>query len=90
MYARVFIVIDALNKCQIFDGCRTTFLLEIFNLQAKTGVNLFATLKDILEIIKMFIGSVLVEVCANNEDLQVYLDGNMLQLLAFKGRSPEL
>jgi len=90
MYARVFIVVDALDECQISDGCRTTFLSEIFNLQAKTGANLFATSRDIPEITKMFAGSVSVEVRANNEDLRVYLDGNMSQIPAFEGRSLEL
>jgi hypothetical protein len=32
MYSRAFIVVDALDECQASDGCRSRFLLEIFNL----------------------------------------------------------
>jgi Cdc6-like AAA superfamily ATPase len=42
-YSRVFILIDALDECQVSDGGRSKFLSEVLNLQAKTGVNLFAT-----------------------------------------------
>ena len=31
-YTRVFIIIDALDECQVSDGCRSRFLSEIFNL----------------------------------------------------------
>jgi hypothetical protein len=43
LYARVFIVVDALDECQSTNGCRKRFLAEAFNLQAKCGMNLFAT-----------------------------------------------
>jgi hypothetical protein len=41
-YSRVFLIIDALDKCQVSGDCRR-FLSEIFSLQAKTGASLFAT-----------------------------------------------
>ena len=43
MYSRVFIIIDALDDCQVSHGYETTFMSELFNLQAKCGANLFAT-----------------------------------------------
>jgi predicted ATPase len=49
-YSRVFILIDALDECQVSDGGRRRFLSEVFNLQAKTGVNLFATSRFIPDI----------------------------------------
>jgi hypothetical protein len=41
-YSRVFIIIDALDECQVSDGCRTKFLTEIFKVHASSGANLFA------------------------------------------------
>jgi hypothetical protein len=38
MYSRAFIIVDVLDECQVSDGCRSRFLSEIFNLQAKVGV----------------------------------------------------
>ena len=32
MYSRIFIIVDALNECQVSDGSQLRFLLEIFNL----------------------------------------------------------
>ena len=37
IYSRVFIVVDALDECQAFDGCRTRFLTELFKVQTRRG-----------------------------------------------------
>ncbi len=50
-YFRAFIIIDTLDECEVFDGGRKRFLSEIFNLQAKIGVNIFITSRFIPEII---------------------------------------
>ena len=90
LYSRVFIIVDALDECPKHDKCRARFLSEIFDLQAKTGANLFVTSRDIPEIRELFAGSLSVEIRASDKDLGVYLDGNMSQLPAFDGRSLEL
>jgi predicted ATPase len=90
MYSRVFTVIDALDECQVSDGCRTRFLSEIFSLQAKSGANIFATSRYIPEITEKFEGSISLEVRANKEDVRRYLDGHMFQLPEFVNGSPEL
>jgi hypothetical protein len=90
LYSRVFIIVDALDECPKHDECRARFLSEIFDLQAKTRANLFATSRDIPEIREAFAESLSVEIRASDEDLGVYLDGNMSQLPAFDGRSPKL
>ena len=82
-YQRAFIVIDALDECQASDGGRRRFLSEIFDLQAKTGANLFATSRFIPEIVKEFEGSVSIEIRTRDEDVQRYLDGKMSQLRPF-------
>jgi Cdc6-like AAA superfamily ATPase len=47
LYSRVFIIVDALDECQITDDCRTRFLREIFNLQKMCSVNFFTTSRPI-------------------------------------------
>jgi hypothetical protein len=87
---RTFIIMDALDECQVSDGGRKRFLLEIRNLQAKTGASIFATSRFIPEIMKEFEGSVSLEIRASGEDVQRYLDGHMSQLPSFVLRSPNL
>lgn len=73
MYLRVFIVVDALDECQVSDGCRMRFLSEIFNFRAKCGANLFATSRFIPEITETFKGTIPLEIRASDEDVQIYL-----------------
>ncbi|PMD66306.1 uncharacterized protein K444DRAFT_702104 [Hyaloscypha bicolor E] len=90
MYSRVFIIIDALDECQVSEGSRTRFLSDIFNLQAKYGANIFATSRSIPEIIDKFKGSTLLEIRARSEDVQRYLEGHMEQLQGFVQDNQEL
>jgi hypothetical protein len=79
IYSRVFIVVDALDECQVSDGRRTRFLTEIFGLQVKCGTNFFATSRFIPEITEKFNGSTSLEIRARDEDVQKYLDGRISQ-----------
>jgi NACHT domain len=90
MYSRVLIIVDALDECQVAGGCRTRFLTEIFDLQAKCGANLIATSRFIPEITNIFKGSMSLEIRASEEDVQRYLDGQMSRLPRFVAQSPEL
>ena len=51
-YSRVFIIVDALDECQVSDNGRTKFLEAILNLQAecKTSIHIFATSRFILKL----------------------------------------
>jgi predicted ATPase len=89
-YSRVFIIIDALDEYQVSDGGRNRLLAEVFSLQAKTGLSLFATSRFIPEITKAFEGSIKLEVRASDEDVQRYLDGHMSELPLCVSRSPSL
>jgi hypothetical protein len=89
LYSRVFIIIDALDECQISDGSRQRFLSGLFDLQVKCGANLFATSRPILSIKKEFEGSTM-EIRASGKDVQRYLEGHMIRLPGFVVRSPEL
>jgi len=79
MYSRVFIIIDALDECQVSDSCRTRFLTEIFAFQAKCGANIFATSRSIPEIITKFNDSTSIEIRARDEDVRKYLDSHISQ-----------
>jgi len=87
-YSRTFIIIDALDECQVSD--RERFLSEIFNLQAKTGASLFATSRFIPEIAKRFGGSISLEIRANDGDVKRYLGGKMSRLRQFVLRDSTL
>jgi hypothetical protein len=89
-YSRVFLIVDALDECQISDGCRQRFLSSLFDLQAKYGANLFATSRPISNIEKAFEGNSKLEIRASEEDVRRYLDGHIFRLPGFIARSLEL
>lgn len=90
MYSRVFFVIDALDECQISHDCRKRFLPELFSLQAKCGVNIFATSRFIPEITENFKGCISLEIRASDYDVEGYVDGHISSLPSFVGRSSDL
>jgi hypothetical protein len=73
-YTRTFIIIDALDECQVSYGGYEIFLREIFSLQVKARVNIFATSRFIQEIEAKSDQSIRLEIRANNTDVQKYLD----------------
>ncbi|KAK5991494.1 Serine/threonine-protein phosphatase 6 regulatory ankyrin repeat subunit B [Cladobotryum mycophilum] len=90
LYSRVFIVIDALDEYQTYDGCRGRFLSGIFRIQDKCGASLLATSRAIPEITREFEGSISLEILASEDDVRQYLDGHMFKLPSFIQRSIEL
>lgn len=68
-YLRVFVIVDALDECQVSDRSHRTILREIFKLQAKTRANLFATSRFTDEIMKQFEGALSLEIRATSEDV---------------------
>jgi hypothetical protein len=90
LYSRVFIIVDALDECQVSNGCRIRFLSEIFNLQEKRQASLFVTSRFIPEFDEKFKESMRLEIRASNQDVHRYLDGHMSQLPGCVLRSSEL
>ncbi|RYP69154.1 hypothetical protein DL771_006248 [Monosporascus sp. 5C6A] len=84
-YSRVFIVVDALDECQASDGCRTKLLSELFSLQAKCALNIFATSRYniIAEMSEESDSSMSLEIRATDEDVRTYLDSHISHLPAF-------
>ncbi|KAI9832809.1 MAG: hypothetical protein M1819_004029 [Sarea resinae] len=89
-YSRVFIIVDALDECEVKGGCRTNFLSELTRLQAQYEVNLFATSRLIPEIQENFKGCMSLEIRASEGDVRRYLNDHMFHLPGFVIRNREL
>jgi hypothetical protein len=79
MYSRAFIIVDALDKCQVSDDSQARFLSELFSFQIRHEVNIFATSRFIPQIIDQFNGSMPLEIRAHDKDVRKYLDGRISQ-----------
>jgi Cdc6-like AAA superfamily ATPase len=73
-FSRVFVLIDALDKCQASNGYRVRLIEVVFSLQARCGVNLFMTSRFITEITDKFNKSCWLEIRASKEDMERYLE----------------
>jgi hypothetical protein len=90
MYSRAFIIVDALDECQVASNCRAKFLTAIFNLQVKCRVNVFVTSRFIPEVEEEFKKSIRLEIHAREEDVQAYLDYHISPRRAFLRKNREL
>ena len=89
-YSRVFILVDALDECRVNDSCRPKLLTEVSNLQAKCGVNFFATSRFIPDITERFKRDLRLEIRATKQDVQRYVEGHIDELPRFVRRDPDL
>ena len=89
-YSRVFIFIDALDECQVNNGLVTKLLSHISDLQSKYEVNFFATSRFIPDIMEKFEQNVRLEIRANKQDVQRYVEGHIYELPRFVRRDPDL
>ncbi|KAF7940554.1 uncharacterized protein EAE98_000681 [Botrytis deweyae] len=89
-YSKVFIVVDALDECQMTNGCRMQFLSEIFDIQETYQLSLFATSRHIPDIEERFDGSLRLEIRASDKDVERYLDGRISQLPEYVRKSTGL
>jgi Cdc6-like AAA superfamily ATPase len=89
-HSRTFLIIDALDECQVSDGGRTRLLSEIFNLQRQTHANLFVTSRFIPEIAREFKERTSLEIRASDEDVGRYIDGYIPKLPSFVRSNPKL
>ena len=90
LYSRVFIIVDALDECQVTNGCRTRLLSGIFKLQARVRANIFSTSRYNKEIVERFKESISLEIRAKDEDVQIYLAGHITRLPSFVSSNPDL
>ncbi|KAI1844412.1 hypothetical protein JX266_009506 [Neoarthrinium moseri] len=72
-FARVFIIVDALDECQVADNCRTRFVHQLLRLQTQQGISVFATTRRMPDIEKELSNSLIIEIRASEEDIGRYL-----------------
>ena len=77
MFSRVFIVIDALDECQVSEGSRSMLLSEIFNLHQQCKANVFATSRFVPEVTEKFKKYPRLDIRAHDEDVRNYLEGRI-------------
>ncbi|QMW26979.1 hypothetical protein G4B84_002268 [Aspergillus flavus NRRL3357] len=91
-YEKVFIIIDALDECQVSESGCAKFLAELFRLQDATPVNIFATSRFIDDIKEVFQKrrAIFLEIRARDNDIEKYLEGHMSSLPSFISRELSL
>ncbi|KAK4136113.1 hypothetical protein BT67DRAFT_375838 [Trichocladium antarcticum] len=88
LFPKVFILVDALDECQAPE--RNRFLSKILELQANHNVNIFATSRNVPDIVSRFRGAASVEIRATPGDVGRYVEGNMSHLPAFVRNNAKL
>lgn len=82
LYARVFVIIDALDEYHDSNSEGLKKLLStVFSLQDKAQLNLFATSRFVSEIISKFNNPIQKEIRAHSDDLLRYVEGRIPQLI---------
>lgn len=92
-YSRVFVFVDALDECQIKEGCRSRLASEVLALpQIANTVHVFVTSRWIPDITQLFAPeeTLQVEIRANSADVRKYTTSRLSQLPGFVARNPQL
>jgi hypothetical protein len=88
--SRVFVVVDALDECQVLDGCRSMFISELLDLRSWIGANILVTSRFIPEISERFCEGTTKDIRAADNDISKYLDSNLAQLPGFVSNNTNL
>ncbi|KAG0647605.1 Ankyrin repeat domain-containing [Hyphodiscus hymeniophilus] len=89
-FSKVFIVVNALDECQVKDGCRPRFISNILDLHSECGANILTTSRFVPDITELFKNAHQLEIRASEEDVRRYVDGHILRLSRCVLRSVEL
>ncbi|KAJ5356449.1 hypothetical protein N7517_011058 [Penicillium concentricum] len=89
-FSKIFVIIDALDECQISGGPLSNLLNIVFALQEASGLNFLATSRFIPDIEERFKAMPKLEIRASKEDVTRYLRGNLSNLPNFVTRSEDL
>jgi hypothetical protein len=81
-FSKVCFVVDALDECS--DSSRAGLLAQLFKLRDECGVSIFATSRPhIVEILERFDMQTMIEIRANDSDVDKYVEGNISLLRRF-------
>ncbi|KAJ5493776.1 hypothetical protein N7463_009863 [Penicillium fimorum] len=89
-FERTFVVVDALDELLTSESPPKQLVRELFALQEKTGLNIFATSRFVPEIAGEFKESILIDIRAAEEDVVQYLGSHIGELPAFVSETPGL
>jgi hypothetical protein len=91
-YSRVYLVVDALDECPAEDGTRGRLLANILGLQKEAGtdLHLMVTSRFIPDIEEKFKEALRLEVRASDEDVKIFVAGQMDRLPNVVQRNEEL
>ncbi|EGS22197.1 uncharacterized protein CTHT_0017140 [Thermochaetoides thermophila DSM 1495] len=79
----VFVIVDALDECQMNDDVRSKFIETLLHLQSKgDNVNLLATSRPVPDIVEAFDGHSHLEIMAQKDDIERYIRNRMSTLRA--------
>ncbi|KAM0262478.1 hypothetical protein ACHAQJ_001732 [Trichoderma viride] len=90
MFSKIFIIVDALDECEVYNHSRSRFLSCIFGLRDVVVTNLFATSRYIPDIEKEFQGSPKREISAREADIRQYIDSHMIYLPDFLSKRADI
>ena len=78
----VFVIVDALDECQMSDDVRSKFIKALLRLQSKrSNVNILATSRPVPDIVEAFDGrSIRLEIVAHRDDIERYVRNQMSNL----------
>jgi NACHT domain. len=86
----VFVIVDALDECQMSDNVRSKFIEALQRLQSRgTNVNLLATSRPLPDIVEAFDGHSCLEIVAQKDDIERYMRNQMPNLRAVS-KDPDL
>ncbi|KAL4923581.1 ankyrin repeat-containing domain protein [Aspergillus undulatus] len=77
---KTFVVLDALDECQLPSGQRKKFLTELFSLQKTRSIGLFATSRDHPDVAGLFEGKRSLHIRASAGDVERFLNGELGRL----------
>ncbi|KAF5972618.1 ankyrin repeat protein [Fusarium bulbicola] len=83
LYSKVYVVVDALDECEVANGCRARFMAYLKDLHIKCGINLLATSRFIFEITQIFTEDPSIEIRAAVSDINKYVEGHLDRLPKF-------
>lgn len=89
-YSRLFILIDALDECQVSNEDRERFLRIVFGVQERTKANILVTSRFVHEIEKRFGESIRLEIRASDMDVQLYIEQRLQSFPSFVLHNPAL
>lgn len=85
---RNYVIIDAMDE--LHTDARDVLVPKLFELQKRTGLNIFATSRDIGHISDLFSGARQKRIKATGEDIEQYLSTHMATLPNFVSKNSDL